>query len=200
MIRYLTMLALPTFLCAACQTNTIELEFLTDNADDSGGSAGTADDDDDDVMPGVEGQWLLAIDSVLGPGLPFQFLVTAEASEADVYTITMQSLSLDVGSSTTPRQLVGEPHVYFGVPLPPGADLGLFTGEILIPGVANPVTGTDVFVDMLLSGGAVGDPFCGMVTGAVTQPQVLDLAGSTFGTVKVTGPDALPATFPASCG
>ncbi len=220
-MKYLSgLLALPIALCAACQNNTIELDFDTDTNVDGSGTTGdpmatatagiTIDGDDDgsaDVadtgprpMPGIAGYWLLAASTPLDPALPFQFLVLAEEVGPGTFNLTMTSLSLDIGSTTSPRQLVGEPKIFFGVPLTPESGFEIFTGPLNIPGAANPITGGDVSVDILLSGMPVGQPYCGVITGSVTAPAQSDLGGSTFGTEKVTEDlAALPTTFATAC-
>lgn len=209
-MKYLAMLpVLPIALCAACQNNTITLDFDTDDpmaSSDDGATTGSdgQDDGNDDptgVMPrpGIAGNWLLATATPLNAALPFQFLVLAEEVGPGTFNLTMTSLSLDVGSTTAPRQPVGEPKIFFGVPLTPDSGFEIFTGPLAIPGAANPVTGSDVTVDILLSGQPAGNPFCGAVSGSVTAPVPSDLGGSTFGTEKVTDVNSLPTTFATSC-
>ena len=212
-MKFLTMLlALPLTLSAACQNNTVELEFDSEapppgSSDD--GTAGVTGDDADssdvDVdtgpppPPGIAGNWLLAAATPIDPALPFQFLVLAEEVGPDTYNLTMTPLSLDVGSTTAPRQPVGEPKILFGVPLTIDAGFEIFTGPFVIPGAANPITGTEVTVDILFSGMPGGNPFCGSVGGSITAPTPQDLTGTTFGTEKVNGVDSLPTTFATSC-
>ena len=211
-MKYLAMLlALPMTLCAACQNNTVELDFDSEAPPDDGsdGTASTTSSDPDSTgvdvdtgpppPPGIAGNWLLAASTPLDPSLPFQFLVLAEEVGPDTYNLTMTPLSLDVGSTTAPRQPVGEPKILFGVPLTIDAGFEIYTGPLVIPAAANPVTGTEVTVDILLSGMPGGNPFCGNISGSVTAPAPADLAGSTFGTEKVNGVDSLPTTFATSC-
>jgi len=202
-----------------CQNNTVDLHFESEgaaNGDESGSSdtggpvpttsaSGDAEADDGVVdtgplpMPPIAGNWLLAISSPLDPSLPFQFLVLAEDIGGGLFNLTMTSLSLDVGSTTTPRQPVGEPKIFFGVPLSPDTGFEIFTGPLVIPAAANPISGSDVTVDILLSGLPTGQPYCGAVSGSVTAPAAVDLAGSTFGTEKVDDVATLPTTFAVAC-
>ncbi|MBL4684314.1 MAG: hypothetical protein JKY37_06975 [Nannocystaceae bacterium] len=219
-MKYLPrLLALPIALIAACQNNTIELDFDTesnpsgatvdgtgqadtglDDSADTGVASVDVSDDGPRPMPGIAGYWLLATSTQLDPSLPFQFLVLAEEIEPGLFNLTMTSLSLEPGSTTSPRQLVGEPKIFFGVPLTPDTGFEIFTGPLLIPGAANPISGTDVTVDILLSGMPTGQPYCGAVSGSVTAPTPADLGGSTFGTEKVTDNlAALPTTFATGC-
>jgi hypothetical protein len=199
-----------------CQNNTVDLDFddagHADDSNDDGSGTGVAASTGGDDAPSVDtgadtfgppvvedGNWLLAIETPLQPGVPFQWLVTIMADGAGTYTMSMQSLSLDPGSTTAPRQLVGDVKMIFGVPLGVGIPVALFTGPLFIPAAANPITATDTTVDILLDGTTDGDPYCGTVSGAVVSPVMQDLSGATFGTTRVVDVTALPATFPTRC-
>ena len=145
-----------------------------------------------------DGWWLLALDTG-SPGLPFQFSVYVMQTSPGVWDLTFQSLALEVGSTTSPRTPIGDPHVYHGVELSDDVPLQMYTGMITIPGEANPINGTPVTLDALLHGSEVGDPYCGPVTGAVLEPVQADLAGSTFATTRISDPGSLPTDFPTAC-
>jgi hypothetical protein len=216
-------------LCAAgCQSNTVQLEDGGDlgsgDETDSAGSATVVLDDtgspsvttattgpvpitttvttatsDSGPTPGLQdGWWHLALDTG-SPGLPYQFLVSTTETAPGVWDMTLQSLALDVGSTTSPRYPVGEPRFYPGVAYDEGMPLKFYTGVLTIPGEANPINGTDVTLDAFLDGSDLGDPFCGPVSGAVLEPIQADLAGSTFATTQIPDPETLPVDFPATC-
>lgn len=204
------MLALPIALGFGCQNNTVKLEFDTDGNGTVGNMDTMSSGDDETIpdggpmdlpptMPPIPGNWLLAVSTTIDPSLPFQFLVLAEEIGPGIFNLTMTPLSLELGSTTAPRQAVGEPKIFYGVPLSPNTGFEIFTGPMAIPGAANPITGSDTTVDILLSGMPSGRPFCGAVTGSVVSPTPLDLGGSTFGTEKVDGIASLPPTFATSC-
>lgn len=201
---------------AGCQSNTIDLaEGGGTGADDSGSGSGGQDDArpttsmtmttgiDDGGGGGAitEGWWLMAIDTPLAPGLPFQFLVQVLAGDGGVFNLVVQPLSLDQGSTTSPRQPVGDSVTAWGVPLGDGAPLQFYTGVFAIPGAANPITGTDVTIDIYVDGMQIGDPFCGAVSGNVVSPVSTSLTGATFATTRLTATDpaSLPTDFPLAC-
>lgn len=63
----------------------------------------------------------------------------------------------------------------------------------MIPGGANPISGTPAALDGLLNGTIISaDLICGSVSGEAAD---LDLAGSTFAAIRVT--DTTPAALPA---
>ena len=169
---------------------------------DGDGDPTTGDGDGD---PNVDtdtydGEYLLALSTTLDPNLPLQFLVTVDAGTTLV-DLTVQPLSLDVGQTTTPREVVGDPLVYTDIPHVDGA-FTLDLGTVMITGMANPITGSDIVVAAQLDGSFVSDmAFCGTVTGDVMEPIDYPLAGSTFAAIEVqdTSPQGLPTDFPLSC-
>jgi hypothetical protein len=213
-----------------CQNNTVQLEDAgeldTGDASGSSSSPGTGDDDGSPTTTGAvplppgttspttattatsdsgwnpvldDGWWLLALDTG-SPGLPYQFVVSTTQTSPGVWDMTLQSLALDVGSTTSPRFPVGEVRFYPGVEFGEGTALQFYTGELTIPGEANPIDGTAVTLDAFLDGSGVdGDPFCGPVVGSVIAPIQADLTGSTFATTQIPDPETLPLEFPSAC-
>jgi hypothetical protein len=160
----------------------------------------TGDDTTGGTSPGVvDGQYLFALQTTINPNLPLQWYATTDVDEAaGTFTLTLQSLSLDEGSTTTPRELVGEVLTYTDIPVDPiGFSFDL--GTVMIVGAANPLTGSDIVATVMLQALPGGDPICGTVTGMVSSPLEYDLVGSTFATVPVASVDDLPLEFPASC-
>lgn len=207
---------------AACQNNTIELDDAGEGTSTSM-APGTDGDEtghptvttattgpiptpmvtsataDSGWVPGLEDAWWhLALDTG-EPGLPFQFVVWAEQVQPGIWNLTFQCLALDVGSTTSPRYPVGEPTTYTGLELGHGLPFQFSTGPLVIPGEANPINGTEVTIDAFFDGNDAGDPYCGSVSGSVVAPVQADLAGSTFATTRIPGPESLPETFPAAC-
>lgn len=150
----------------------------------------------------ISGRFLLAFSAVIDPTHPLQWEVQVKdsgAGAARTLELVLQPLSLDVGSTTTPRQPVGTPTPVvvevgddgaFTVPLP----------GLQVPGEANPITGGDLGVSLVLAAGIRSpDLWCGEGMGTVTQPLMLDLAGSTFAAARVDDGAPLPDAFPTSC-
>lgn len=212
-LRALSMLAVAVGL--GCQNNTIILE--TDDPDSDGGAGTTGADTVglDTVDPtvqttaattGVDSDGpagpqtlLLAIDSVVQPGLPFQAIVTTTPGMGTI-DLTLQFLSLDPGSTTSPRQLVGDLYAYPGLPVDASGTFYWDTGIILIPGAANPLTGSDMVVSMQANVVPVGTPaYCGELGGVVLMPIEVPLDGSTHAMTAVSDVANLPVDFPVSC-
>lgn len=197
----------------ACQNNTIELDTDGDTGDASTSTgSGSADDGvptatvasmtaatsaDTGVTP-VPGTLLLAIDTILQPGLPFQALVTMTPGNGTV-DLTMQFLSLDLGSTTSPRQPVGDVYAYPGIPLDESGGFVWEVGVVLIPGAANPITGSDTVVALALAVRPQGSPFCGEAGGTVTMPIEAVIDGSTHAMTEIFDVNALPVDFPVAC-
>ena len=185
----------------ACWDCRNDSECLGSTCDTSSGLCG--DIDDPPVQDQLSGTFLLAIDTVVAPGLPFQFIaeVTTELNDAGngSATFDLQPLSLDVGSTDTPREEVGEP-VVIGTQVADGGIFGLDLGVVTVTGAANPITGSDVTIDVELSGEARSQAaWCGTLVGDLTSPIDAALEGSTFAAVRLADRSERPTTFPLSC-
>lgn len=140
---------------------------------------------------------LLALESTIAPGLPLQAIVETTPGPG-LIDLRLQWLSLDVGDTTAPREPVGDPVEYLGIPV---ADDGSFTwetGELMIPGQANPITGAPLLIDAVAEVVPAGAPYCGFITGELLSPIFASLDGSTHAMTEVD-PDALPEEFPVQC-
>jgi hypothetical protein len=146
----------------------------------------------------ITGTHLFAISAVISPTTPLQFIATVQAtttSDGGTMTIDFQPLALDVGSTTTPRTPVGEPLRLPATPIDADGCFAVDLGETMVTGMANPITGADIVATLAIEGGTVSeDLWCGNVTGMVSMPLMLDLAGSTFAATRITGTD--PASLP----
>lgn len=174
-------------------TDTVGPVDSGDSADESAGPVL-----DIGVDPGETQTLLLAIDTIVQPGLPFQGIVWLERGGTGTVNLTLQWLSLDQGSTTAPRELVGDVYTYPGIPVIDG----LFTwetGVILVPGAANPITGSDVVLSAVADVVPQGSPYCGRVSGEVTSPIQVPLEGSTHAMTSVPSETELPLEFPMSC-
>lgn len=141
---------------------------------------------------------LLAVATVVDPDHPVQGIVWLEVGD-DTVDLEFQFLSLNQGSTTEPRELVGDVHSYPDIPLALDGSFVWETGELLVPGEANPITGSDLMVTMELEVLPDGMPYCGSVGGEVTSPIIISLQGSTHAMTTVPAVDALPLVFPMSC-
>lgn len=161
-------------------------------------------DDLGSTLADISGVFLFGLDPVINPGLPLQFLctttLTPDGAGGGLLTMSMQPLSLDKGSTTSPRQPVGEALLLEDIPVSPDGAFSIDLGEVMVTGAANPITGSDI-VAVLTVGGFIQDMdfFCGKANGTLTAPFEISLDNSTFGAVRVTGIDALPETFALKC-
>jgi hypothetical protein len=213
-LRTLPLLAL--VVGVGCQTNTIHLETDPGADDDdgdeptdstaspttTGGSLDTDTGPDDTTTTGGPGgpqMLLFAINTPLAPGLPFQAIVNATPGTGTI-DLTIQFLSLDQGSTTSPRQLVGDVYAYPGLLVDGTGTFYWDTGVILIPGAANPITGGDVVASIQSNVVPVGTPaYCGQAGGTVLMPVETTLEGSTHAMTVVTDVGNLPVDFAVAC-
>jgi hypothetical protein len=204
-LRALPLLALG--LGVGCFKNTVELETDPGTDDDSGGAttgvstvSPTEGGTIDDTGPPVGPQLLLwAINSSLAPSIPFQAIVNLTPGTGTV-DLTLQWLSLDIGSTTAPRQPVGDVYAYPALAVDATGTFYWDTGIILIPGAANPITGEDLVVSMQANVIPIGVPaYCGVLGGTVTSPVQVPLDGSTHAMTEVTAVTNLPVDFAVAC-
>ena len=144
----------------------------------------------------IDGPYLLAIAAVINPQTPFQFIAQTRLNGGQL-DLVLQPLSLDVGSTTAPRLPHGEPFIYSNIPVVGGC-FTLDMGAVQLPGATNPITGSDLEAIVVLDGCFDGTDYCGTVSGRISSPLELDLAGSTFAATDVD-PQMLPVDFPTSC-
>lgn len=179
----------------ACQNNTIELETEPSSMDDS---TTVVNDPTTTGSPGGPETMLLAINTVWSDTEFIQALMTSMPGNGAT-DITIQFLSLDVGSNTSPRQPVGPVYSYPAVPVDASGGFVLDAGMITIPAEANPINGLEIATTLVLIARPEGAPLCGDVTGSVSVPVVAQFDGSTHAMTSIPGPSELPTNVVASC-
>jgi hypothetical protein len=179
--------------------------------DGDGDPTGDGDGDGDPSgLINMDGTYLFALETSLGPDTPLQFATTvsnmtiADDGLSATADFSFQPLSLEVGATTTPREFVGDPLEYPGITFDMDGNYTIDMGTVMVTGDANPVTGSDIVATLQVIGGIVhADAFCGELTGDVTSPLEFDLTGSTFGAIKLaddgSDPATLPLVFPYKC-
>lgn len=155
------------------------------------------------LFPDITGTYLVAIETTIAPGLPLQFVADVQATVDEVTgdgTLVMefQPLSLDVGSTTEPREEVGDP-INIEAPVT-GGFFDVAFGETMVTGMANPITGSDILADLSLAGALIDeDAWCGAVTGNVLSPLQAPLDGSTYAAIRLADRSERPEMFPVKC-
>lgn len=117
----------------------------------------------------VEGTFLFAMATELGPTKPLVFL-TEVTTEADGLSFTFQPLA--AADRKTP---VGDPITVGGYAI---TEEGTFEADLpvlKVPGLGNPITGTDIEADVALEGAVCADALCGGFIGKVLKPITYDL-------------------------
>ena len=161
-------------------------------------------DDLGSTLADVSGTFLFALDPVINPGLPLQFFctttLTPDGAGGGILTMNMQPLSLDKGSTTMPRQPVGEALLIENIMVSPEGAFSLDLGEVMVIGAANPITGSDIVATLTVEGFIQDENFfCGKANGMLIAPFEISLDNSTFGASRVDSIDALPEMFPLKC-
>lgn len=139
----------------------------------------------------ISGQFLLTIATKIDPSKPIQFLmdnrVTLNGDGSATLDFDVQALSAadrtPVGTKITRTSTIAA-----------NGDLELAFGTVMVPGAANPISGSDIVGDFTLVGVIrSSDRYCGQLRGMLVMPFVLDLTGSPWAAVRVPAGGALPA-------
>ena len=118
---------------------------------------------------------------------------------AQKVSICLQPLSLSQGSVLKPREPIGEPLCFPEIQLDDDSFM-LQTGVMHIAGGANPITGADVVMSLIILAGIESDDFyCGNVAGEVMDPPVGSIVGSTFAAVRLDDVKVLPDPVLIDC-
>lgn len=97
---------------SATATATADDDDAVEDAAMVESSSGSTDDETEDPsIPTADTQWLLAIATIVDPPHPSQWYVIGDWEDGELRQYHLQSLSLEQGSTTTPRELVGESFV-----------------------------------------------------------------------------------------
>jgi hypothetical protein len=179
-----------------------KMDFGAPVLPDFGGSGGT-ESEGGGGLP-IEGVYLVAVDTIVSPGLPLQFLgqVSGEldAMGNGSITVEFQPLSLDPLSTTDPRQEVGDAIIIEGEVTAYSFTLE-FPEPTMVTGAANPITGADISANLALDAQILSDvAWCGEVTGDVLSPLQVPLEGSTFAAMRLADRSERPLKFPCTCG
>jgi hypothetical protein len=140
----------------------------------------------------INGTFLAAVSTMLSPTMPLQFKldVTMTMQADGTALVNMVVTPLSVGS----RNPVGTPVNFTGGVVNRDGTFSFNFGTVMVPGAANPITGSDITVTNFTLQGVIRSQnrFCGNATGKVTSPIMYDLMGAVWGAIRVTG-----ATLPA---
>lgn len=133
-------------------------------------------------LPNVDGDWLIAV----RPNLPEDRIIQFRAT-FDITAVTENTGTIDLSAqplTVADRTAVGEAFVASDIAV---ASDATFDAPLdgLLPGEANPVSGSDAAVDaVMVSQIRSADFLCGELTG---QAGALPLAGTTWAAIRVNG-------------
>ncbi|KIG18081.1 hypothetical protein DB30_01968 [Enhygromyxa salina] len=159
--------------------------------------------------PEFSGTFLWALETSLGPDLPLQFATTVTYTASadglsDTADFSFQPLSLDQGEILSPREFIGDPLEFPGVPVDADGKYMIDMGVVSVEGGANPITGSDITASLVIDGEIRNfNSMCGTLSGMLMSPLESDLAGSTFAAKRLaddgSDPGTLPTEFPYKC-
>lgn len=154
-----------------------------------GGVAPTADGGPDarplEMLPDINGDFLMGLSVVIAPDSPVWLRVTNTFTDngdgTGVVDVVIQPLRYDGDHAA-----VGEPIVANDIAINSAGQYTVVLTQATIPGEANPITGNDIVGDFNIMGSIKSEDLsCGEVTGMVTSPANIDVAGSTFAMVRI---------------
>lgn len=180
-------------------TGTDDTSGTDDGSSSGDGSSSTTDPN---VLPDISGDHLLAVSIFIQPDTPLQYIATiVQTPDGDgaLLDISLQPLTLDVGSTTTPRLPFGAAMDIDDVEVAPDGTFEIVIPVLDVPGETNPITGSDATaMDVVLTGQIESEDFwCGTTDGDLTAPIESPLTGSTFAGTRFE--DDLPLVFEWSC-
>lgn len=146
-----------------------------------------------DEIPNIDGDWLLAVDPSIAMGSYVQIKVTWDVTATgDTGTLDGSYQPLVTFGNTPPVDGPGRVPVGDAILSNDNAvdNTASFAAHLvgILPGNANPVSGTMYDIDVTLNGVIQSeDVVCGTATGTVGP---LNIAGSTWAAVRYTGTDA----------
>lgn len=158
--------------------------------------ADTTDSPMVDQIPNIDGVWLVAVNPSVAPGSYVQIAVT--------WDVTSNGATGELDGSYQPLTTFGLPPDSQGR-TPVGAAIiandaavdntATFTARLvgILPGPANPVSGNEFDIDIMLTGTIRSETFvCGTVAGMVGP---LNVAGSTFAAIPMADPIPAPVAM-----
>ncbi len=174
-------------------------EAATGSTDDTGTGEPTTGGP---VLFDISGDFLLAVSTTVDRSKPLQFIATNTVVETDgkqTLATCLQPLSLTAGKVLVPREPIGEPLCFMDLAIA-GNKFTIDAGEVMVTGMANPITGSDITATLIMTGTIAGDDaYCGEVDGEVINPAIGSIAGSSFAAVRLTDTADLPTDVTIDC-
>lgn len=194
---------------AAATTTSGDPDPTSDPATDTGddpdpsGSEGSMTQAGDTEVPSepndlLPGHYFLLMRLPVQSGTPLQFRAEITAGDGGDLGLRLRPLSLDMGSTDTPRETLELVHDGPMTPLEPGHRATL--DGTIVPGAANPLNGMDITFEATLDlqGGPDGS-FCGSADGTATAGMQIELTGTDLVAVPLAPDDSPPTEFPNVC-
>ena len=144
-------------------------------------------------VPGaIDGRWFVTLSAKINAKKPLVFIgdvATTAASGGTTLSVTLQPLAAEDRETPVGSAIAATP-----APVQPQGDFVLAIPNALVPGAANPISGSDIAGDFTLSGVLCDDRafVCGDLGGQITQPLMLDLTGSTFTFQRLENSEVYP--------
>ena len=145
-------------------------------------------------IPDISGRFLVGMSPSIAPDAHLLFIAE------NTLTINQDGAVLDTSLTAldfTTKMPVGDTQRLAGIEVSMAGQFTATFTDVTVPGVANPITGSTLFLSTtsFLATIRTADLYCGDITGMVTSPAPIDLAGSTFAAIRVSA-DAIGNQLP----
>ena len=187
-IVLLAPLAVATALISACPDSQGRYDEFGAKTEEARKGATNNTDPNNAVQVDFSGRYFLAIATSLAPTTPLYFDTTVTVDENFMVNFSFQPVKTDLDPTagndprSDARTPVGDPIVVENVQLTEEGTFSVTLTDANVAGSANPISGGDIVATIELSGFVTSaTTFCGTAAGEVSQPTLLNLAGSTFG-------------------
>ncbi len=148
--------------------------------------------------PTPDGDYFCALSASIGRTLPLYMNVNF-ALDGDTLTVNAQPLVREYTEESSPpddvelmsnrREAVGDPLAEVTAAYGSDGSFEIVWNDTTVPGEANPLTFREIGGDLILTGTFITDGVAaGAMSGTVTRPTALPLAGSTFACERTDAP------------
>lgn len=137
--------------------------------------------------------FLLVLSTVIAAETPLQYVATIVDENAGAARIELTPLSLNMGSTDEPRELLDDARSSHPIIVDADGTVSFVLEDFFVPAAANPITGSEIQASIGLTGQFIAPGrICGRMDGEITVPISLDLTGSTFGAISLDSADDSP--------
>lgn len=194
--RFATLNVIAALLLASCVDAGKSFKEFEERVIDGGGNVVVGSCNGGEI-PDVNGEFYLALAPSISPDVNLLFRATATL-QGDPATLTLELQPLCNTDQCTLGDPVGDPIAVAAVEVSDTCTFEASLVDGLVPGSANPISGSDIIANIDMIGSLNSDTFfCGIANGTATvSGSAIPVDGSSFGAVRIEG-ETLPTAVDA---